>query len=111
MVQKNKPKYLYRLWIEGANIHGACFDKICLDCQTLIEENIKEHGMCIPCEIVIDTSVADDEGINLRLGSSMHPVIFCEECTKTFMEWIAKQPHFTYGKGSVQLWVSPREEE
>lgn len=111
MVEKNAPKYIYRLYISGANFHGACFDKIGLCCQTLIEENIKEHGVMIPTEIYIDTSMADIEGINLKIGNTLHPVIFCKDCTKTFMAWIAKQPHMSYGKGQVELWVSPREKE
>jgi hypothetical protein len=108
---KKPLKYLYRLWLPGADIHELCFDKICEKCQNEIDTNIKEHGVAFPNTLSIDTSVADIEGLIVRIGSSLHPVTFCKNCTDTFMDWLSTRSYLHYGaKYEPELWRSTIEE-
>ena len=103
-------KFLYRLWLPSANIHGEVFDKICPKCQDKIEEHLN-NGFLIPTKVSVDTSMVETEGILLNIGSSLHSIAFCPDCTKAFVEWLSKQNHLTFGKGEPELWRSTRDED
>ena len=97
-------KFLYRLWIPQANIHGECFDKICEKCQNKIEEKL-EDGFVLPTTVSIDTSI----GLSIKFGFSMNTLELCKTCEKEFREWLDCRPYFSFNNEQIQLWKSTKE--
>ena len=99
-------KFLYRLWIPQARIHGSDFNKICPKCQDKIEAEI-EDGFYLPTTVAIDTSV----GFGLKFGFSMHQLELCEDCAKAFKQWLDSQDYFHFNNDPIELWRNKKDEE
>ena len=98
-------KFLYRLWIPQAGIHGEVFDKLCEKCQDKIEKVI-EDGFVLPTTVSIDTSI----GFSIRFGFSFKTVDLCDECARKFREWLDSQDHFHFNDKSIELWRSKKDD-
>lgn len=99
-------KFMYRLWIPQAGIHGSDFNKICEKCQDKIEEAI-EDGFVLPTTIGIDTSM----GLSLKLGFQFGSVDLCKECAKKFKEWLDSQEYFHFTNEQLELWRNTKPKE